>query len=52
VTPPVTGSSDDIAAALHAFSGVGIDHIQLVVDPINTRSVESLGPVLEQLEGL
>jgi hypothetical protein len=49
LTPPITGSSDDIAAALRAFSTVGIDHIQLVVDPINARSVESLAPVLERI---
>jgi hypothetical protein len=50
LTPPITGSSDDIAAALRAFSTVGIDHIQLVVDPINARSVESLAPVLERIQ--
>lgn len=50
VTPPITGTSDDIAAALHALHEAGMGHIQLVVDPITTRSVESLAPVLEMLK--
>lgn len=49
VPPPITGTADDIAAALHALSGAGMGHIQLVVDPITSRSIESLAPVLERL---
>lgn len=49
VTPPITGSADDIAEALHSLAEAGMGHIQLVVDPITTRSVESLAPVLERL---
>jgi alkanesulfonate monooxygenase SsuD/methylene tetrahydromethanopterin reductase-like flavin-dependent oxidoreductase (luciferase family) len=49
VTPPITGTADDIAAALHTLSEAGIGHIQLVVDPITTRSIEALAPVLERL---
>ena len=49
VTPPITGTADDIAAALHTLSEAGMGHIQLVVDPITTRSIEALAPVLERL---
>jgi alkanesulfonate monooxygenase SsuD/methylene tetrahydromethanopterin reductase-like flavin-dependent oxidoreductase (luciferase family) len=49
VTPPITGTADDIAAALHTLSEAGIGQIQLVVDPITTRSIEALAPVLERL---
>lgn len=51
-TPPITGTADDIAAALHALSEAGMGHIQLVVDPITTKSVESLAPVLERLRAV
>lgn len=49
VTPPITGTADDIAAALHTLREAGMGHIQLVVDPITARSVEALAPVLERL---
>jgi alkanesulfonate monooxygenase SsuD/methylene tetrahydromethanopterin reductase-like flavin-dependent oxidoreductase (luciferase family) len=49
VTPPITGTTDDIAAALHTLSEAGIGHVQLVVDPITARSIEALAPVLERL---
>ncbi len=47
VTPPITGTADEIAAALNALSEAGMGHIQLVVDPITAASIESLAPVLE-----
>lgn len=46
---PVAGSHAEVADALAAFGEAGADHLQLVVDPITTASVEWLGGVLEEL---
>ena len=48
--PAIAGSPEQIAAGLAAFAGVGISHLQLVLDPITARSIEALGPVLEILD--
>ncbi len=47
---PLRGSPESIAAGLRAYARVGIRHLQLVLDPITARSIESLAPVLELLE--
>jgi probable F420-dependent oxidoreductase len=50
--PPVRalrGSTEELAQGLRAFADEGIAHVQLVVDPITSRSIERLGPVLESL---
>lgn len=47
---PISGSPAEIATALAAFTPKGIDHIQLVVDPITVESIEWLGQVLAILD--
>lgn len=47
---PMTGSTDQIANSLYAFADVGIDRVQLVVDPITVDSIEWLGGVLDDLD--
>ncbi|KAA3639476.1 MAG: LLM class flavin-dependent oxidoreductase [Armatimonadetes bacterium] len=47
---PMTGSRDEVAAALRGFADVGIDRVQLVVDPITVGSIEWLGGVLDLLD--
>ena len=47
---PISGSPAEIAAALAAFAATGIDHVQLVVDPITVESIEWLGQVLAILD--
>lgn len=47
---PITGEAEAIANQLRAFAAVGIDHVQLVLDPVDARSVEALSPVLEHLD--
>jgi alkanesulfonate monooxygenase SsuD/methylene tetrahydromethanopterin reductase-like flavin-dependent oxidoreductase (luciferase family) len=47
---PLVGDHETLAAALHGFAAAGVDHIQLVVDPITIGSIEWLGPVLEILD--
>ena len=48
--PPLHGSPEEMAADLERFAGVGIDHVQLVLDPITVGSIERMGPVLEALD--
>ncbi|HEU4673258.1 MAG TPA: LLM class flavin-dependent oxidoreductase [Candidatus Limnocylindrales bacterium] len=45
--PPLTGSAEEIAAGLLAYAEVGIDEVQLVLDPITEASIAELTPVVE-----
>jgi alkanesulfonate monooxygenase SsuD/methylene tetrahydromethanopterin reductase-like flavin-dependent oxidoreductase (luciferase family) len=47
---PIAGSPEEIADALDGFAMPGLDHVQLVVDPITAESVEWLGRTLEELD--
>jgi probable F420-dependent oxidoreductase len=47
---PISGPPDEIADALRAFEAVGVAHVQLVVDPITSDSIEHLGSVLARLD--
>ncbi|MDJ0792043.1 MAG: LLM class flavin-dependent oxidoreductase [Acidimicrobiia bacterium] len=49
--PAVGGSPEEIAASLSAFGDIGIDEVQLVVDPITEASVRWLGDVLPIVHG-
>jgi len=46
---PLRGSVEAIAEGLRAYAGLGIGHLQLVLDPITAQSIEHLAPVLERL---
>jgi alkanesulfonate monooxygenase SsuD/methylene tetrahydromethanopterin reductase-like flavin-dependent oxidoreductase (luciferase family) len=48
--PPVQGSPEQMADALRGFAAAGIDHAQLVLDPITIDSINALGHVLEHLD--
>lgn len=48
----ISGSTTDIAEALHRFAVPGLDHVQLVVDPITVESIEWLGEVLSILDSV
>ncbi len=50
VAPPVMGPPEVIAEALRGFAREGIGHVQLVIDPITTASLEALAPVLDLLD--
>jgi alkanesulfonate monooxygenase SsuD/methylene tetrahydromethanopterin reductase-like flavin-dependent oxidoreductase (luciferase family) len=47
----VTGTTAQIADHLEALADAGATHLQLVVDPITTASIEALGGVLAVLDG-
>jgi alkanesulfonate monooxygenase SsuD/methylene tetrahydromethanopterin reductase-like flavin-dependent oxidoreductase (luciferase family) len=42
--PPIR--SVDLGATLERFAAMGIDHVQLVVDPITEESIDELGAIL------
>lgn len=49
-TPPITGSMEQIADQVMAFASK-VDHVQLIVDPITTDSIERLAPVVARAHG-
>jgi alkanesulfonate monooxygenase SsuD/methylene tetrahydromethanopterin reductase-like flavin-dependent oxidoreductase (luciferase family) len=49
-TPPLEGSPAEMAEVLRGFAAEGIAHVQLVIDPITLASIETLGPVLTELD--
>ena len=49
-SPPLEGSPEHLADELRAYADEGIAHVQLVVDPIDRRSVEGLAPMLTALD--
>jgi alkanesulfonate monooxygenase SsuD/methylene tetrahydromethanopterin reductase-like flavin-dependent oxidoreductase (luciferase family) len=48
---PHTGSREELAELLAEHAAAGVDHVQLVLDPIDARSVEEMGEVLRLLPG-
>ena len=47
---PIGGTQEEIAEALSMFAEEGVDHLQLVVDPITAASIEWLSGVLAVLD--
>ncbi|MFP5331173.1 MAG: TIGR03619 family F420-dependent LLM class oxidoreductase [Acidimicrobiia bacterium] len=45
-TNPITGTIDEMADALHRVAGAGVDGVQLVLDPIDERSIDTMARVL------
>jgi alkanesulfonate monooxygenase SsuD/methylene tetrahydromethanopterin reductase-like flavin-dependent oxidoreductase (luciferase family) len=44
---PLSGSPQELAEVLCGFAGVGIDHLQVVLNPNSARSIERFGLALE-----
>lgn len=47
---PLSGTPGEMADGLRRFAEVGIDHVQIVLDPITAEGIERLAPVLEDLD--
>lgn len=43
---PISGSHEEIAEELRAFEGIGVGHIQIVLDPIDARGVEEMAEIV------
>lgn len=50
-SPPLAGSTEELAAALRAFAAAGIDHVQVILDPNTAAAIEEFAPVLALLDG-
>ncbi|MGZ8562311.1 MAG: hypothetical protein ACXWWU_01695, partial [Candidatus Limnocylindria bacterium] len=47
---PIPSDPGTLAAALRAFAGEGVGHVQLVLDPINAETIAALAPALALLD--
>jgi probable F420-dependent oxidoreductase len=47
----IVGSVDDVARALEAYRGLGIGHVQAILEPMTPRSVERLAEAARRLRG-
>ena len=47
--PALAGTPEELVAALRAYAGAGITHVQLVLEPCTPAGIEAFVPVLEQL---
>lgn len=50
--PPLTGSVEHMAEVFWEYADAGMDHIQLVLDPIDVRSVDRMGGVLAEFRSI
>jgi alkanesulfonate monooxygenase SsuD/methylene tetrahydromethanopterin reductase-like flavin-dependent oxidoreductase (luciferase family) len=48
---PISGEPAALAKVLRAFAEEGVDHVQLVLDPITPATVLALAPMLQLLDG-
>jgi alkanesulfonate monooxygenase SsuD/methylene tetrahydromethanopterin reductase-like flavin-dependent oxidoreductase (luciferase family) len=46
----ITGDPGQVAERLDAFRRAGLDHIQIVLDPITPATIEWLAPAIESLD--
>ncbi len=47
---PISGEPKPLASTLRDYAGLGIRHVQLVLDPITVESIEALAPMLAMLD--
>jgi hypothetical protein len=45
-----TGSREDLAYLLREYADAGVGHVQLVLDPIDSSTVEEMGEVLRLID--
>ncbi|MGH8914301.1 MAG: LLM class flavin-dependent oxidoreductase [Acidimicrobiia bacterium] len=48
---PITGTPEEMAESLSGFADTGISHLQVVLDPIDARSIEELAGVVSLIPG-
>jgi alkanesulfonate monooxygenase SsuD/methylene tetrahydromethanopterin reductase-like flavin-dependent oxidoreductase (luciferase family) len=48
--PPIAGSAAQIADGLRGFADEGIEHVQLVLDPITLDSIRTVAGALTELD--
>lgn len=50
VSPPITGSRREIAEILNKFGAIGVEHLQVVIDPISVGSITEMAEVLRDVK--
>lgn len=50
VSPPITGSRQEIAEKLNKFGAIGVEHLQIVIDPISVGSITEMAEVLRDVK--
>jgi alkanesulfonate monooxygenase SsuD/methylene tetrahydromethanopterin reductase-like flavin-dependent oxidoreductase (luciferase family) len=45
-TGPISGSHEEVATSIAAFADTGMDHIQVVLDPIDSAGLEELAEIV------
>ena len=50
ITPPLSGSADELPESLRGYAREGIAEVQLVLDPISLAWIEEFATVLERLD--
>ncbi len=48
----ISGSTEEIAARLHAFQLAGVEHLTFMLDPWEVKTIERFGAVIEALRAL
>jgi alkanesulfonate monooxygenase SsuD/methylene tetrahydromethanopterin reductase-like flavin-dependent oxidoreductase (luciferase family) len=48
--PVTTVTPDDLGEHLRGLAGLGVQHVQLVLDPITAESIDAIGGVLDDLD--
>jgi alkanesulfonate monooxygenase SsuD/methylene tetrahydromethanopterin reductase-like flavin-dependent oxidoreductase (luciferase family) len=46
----LSGSTEELAAALRAYADAGIEHVQIWLDPSTVAGIEAFAPVLALLD--
>jgi alkanesulfonate monooxygenase SsuD/methylene tetrahydromethanopterin reductase-like flavin-dependent oxidoreductase (luciferase family) len=49
-SPPIAGTTEELAETLRAYARAGIAHVQLILDPNTEAAIEEFAPVLELLD--
>ncbi|MBT8201873.1 MAG: LLM class flavin-dependent oxidoreductase [Acidimicrobiia bacterium] len=50
VSTPITGRSQEIAEKLNEFGAIGVEHLQIVIDPISVGSIKKMADVLRDVK--
>jgi probable F420-dependent oxidoreductase len=48
----ITGSPEEIARQLHAFAGVGVAHLIVILDPLTVKTIEQFGRIAEMVRAM
>ena len=50
LTPPVTGTPEQLAEFFRGLARDGVDHVQIMLEPNSMKAIDAFRPVLELLD--